>query len=67
MTGFFEDQALRFEGLDDKDIADINVVLPDIEHLIGVVQAELPRINRVLPVILRVAQKVIQKQKELKS
>lgn len=67
MTGFFEDQALRFEGLDDKDIADINAALPDIEHLIVVVQAELPRINRVLPVILRVAQKIIQKQKELKS
>lgn len=67
MTGFFEDQALRFEGLTDQDIADLNKAIPDLEHLIGVIQAELPRINRVLPVILRVAQKIIQKQKELQT
>ncbi len=65
MTGFLEDQFLRFEGLDDKDIQDINTLLPIIQHLDAVLIAEWPRIAKVIPVATRLLDKVIQKQRTL--
>lgn len=67
MTGFLEDQALRFEGLDDKDIADLNAALPDLQALGRALSAQWPRVSRVAPVLLRLADKIIAKQKELKT
>jgi hypothetical protein len=64
MTGFFEDQALRLEGLDDEDIAALNAALPDIQQLGLALAAQWPRIARVMPVLLRLAEKIIAKQKE---
>jgi hypothetical protein len=65
MTGFFEDMLMRQEGLDDQDIADLNKALPDIQALDLTLQAQLPRIMRIAPVILRVINKVIAKQRTL--
>jgi hypothetical protein len=65
MTGFFEDMLLRQEGLEDQDIADLNKALPDIQALDVALQAQLPRITRIAPVILRVINKVIAKQRTL--
>jgi len=48
---FVETAALRFEGFTDQQIAQIDAALPDIEHLLGVLKAELPRINRLVPVL----------------
>jgi len=45
---FVETAALRFEGFTD---AQIDAALPDIEHVLGVLKAELPRINRLVPVL----------------
>lgn len=67
MTGFLEDNLLRFEGLDDQDIAALNTVLPDIQVLDQALTAQWPRLVRVAPVLLRIADKIIAKQKELKS
>jgi hypothetical protein len=67
MTGFLEDNMLRFEGLDDQDIAALNAALPDIQELDAALAAQWPRIVRVAPVLLRIANKIIAKQKELKS
>jgi hypothetical protein len=67
MTGFLEDQALRFEGLDDKDIADLNAALPDLQALGQALSAQWPRVSRVAPVLLRLVDKIIAKQKELKA
>jgi hypothetical protein len=67
MTGFLEDNMLRFEGLDDQDIAALNAALPDIQDLDAALAAQWPRIVRVAPVLLRIANKIIAKQKELKS
>jgi hypothetical protein len=67
MTGFLEDNMLRFEGLDDQDIAALNAALPDIQELDAALAAQWPRIVRVAPVLLRIANKFIAKQKELKS
>jgi hypothetical protein len=66
MTGFLEDILLRFEGLDDQDIADLNRSLPDIQELDAALAAQWPRIVRVTPVLLRIADNIIAKQKELK-
>jgi len=65
MTGFFEDNLLRFEGLTDQDIADLNKILPDLQHLGTILNSEWPRINRVAPVLIRAVLKILAKQKEL--
>lgn len=67
MTGFIEDDALRFEGLDDRDIADLNAALPAVQGVIQAAQAQWPKIAPHIPALLRVADKIIQKQKELQS
>lgn len=67
MTGFLEDNMLRFEGLDDQDIMDLNGAMPDIQALDQTIIAQWPRIARVAPVLLRIINKVLQKQKELKT
>lgn len=66
MTGPIEDMALRFEGLDDNDIARLNGILPDIENLVVVTKNHQAQLNRVLNVLLPIIQKVIAKQKELR-
>lgn len=49
--GWMETAGLRFEGFTDQQIAQIDAIRPDLEHLIGVLKTEMPRINRVIPVI----------------
>lgn len=56
MTGFLEGVALRHFGFSDAQIAELMGTLPDIEHLVGVVKAEMPRIQRMLPDILHLLQ-----------
>ena len=65
MTGFIENMLMRDEGLSDQDIADINADLPDIQHLDQVLEAEWPRINKIMPHIIRAINKVIAKQRTL--
>jgi hypothetical protein len=65
MTGFIEDNLLRMEGLSDKDISDLNSVMPDIQALDVAFQAQWPRIARVIPIVTRIVNIVLQKQKEL--
>ena len=65
MTGFIEDMLMRDEGLDDQDIADLNTILPDIQALDTAILAQLPRITKVAPIVLRIVNKVITKQRTL--
>jgi hypothetical protein len=64
MTGFIEDTALKFMGLDDADIQQINARLPDIQNLITVALAHQTQLNRVMT-LLPIVQKIIAKQQEL--
>ncbi len=66
MTGAIEDMALRFEGLDDNDIARLNGILPDIENLVVVTQKHQAQFNRVVNTLLPIIQKIIAKQREFK-
>ena len=65
MTGFIEDMLLRQEGLDDKDIADINASLPEIQHLDEVLQKEWAGISKLVPIFARIVGKIINKQRSL--
>ena len=81
MTGFVEDDLLRFEGLDDNDIADLNAALPAIAAASAAIQAQWPAVIAVwsrlaplvpalsphIPALARIAGKIIAKQKELTS
>lgn len=66
MTGIIEDSFLRFEGLDDADLAAINRILPDLENLVVVAKNHQAQFNRVVTVLLPIVEKIIAKQKELK-
>lgn len=72
MTGFFEDLILRDEGLEQQDLNDLNAILPDLEKLDDAAIAEWPKIAvqipimvKVFPILLRIAKKVIAKQRTL--
>lgn len=67
MTGFLEDDALRFEGLDDQDIAELNAILPDLQILNAQIAAQWPRIQKAAPILSRIAGKIIAKQRDLQS
>ena len=65
MTGFVEDMLMRQEGLDDKDITDLNSILPDIQALDVALAAQLPHITKIAPIALRIVNKIIAKQRTL--
>ena len=65
MTGFIENMLMHDEGLSDKDIADLNTILPDIQALDLALETQLPRIMRVAPIALRIINTVITKQRTL--
>lgn len=65
MTGFVEDMLLRQEGFSDKDLADLNAALPDIQLLDQALEAQWPRINRLAPLFLRLFNTVLAKQRTL--
>lgn len=65
MTGFIENMLLKDEGLSDQDVADLNSILPDIQALDIALAAQLPRITKVAPIALRIANKIIAKQRTL--
>jgi len=67
MTGFIEEQLLKFEGLSDTDIAKLNTILPELEKLFQIVQTNWPGIAQVVQVLIPMAQKIIAKQQELKA
>ena len=67
MTGFIEDDVLRFEGLSTEDIAKLNERLPDLQNLITVLQSHMSQINRVIADLGPIAQKIIAKQQELQT
>lgn len=60
MTGFLEDNMLRFEGLDDQDIAKLNAALPALATAIKALQPHIPG-------LVVIMEKIIAKQQELKS
>jgi len=65
MTGFIENMVMYDEGLDDQDISDLNTILPDIQALDTAILAQLPRITKVAPIVLRIVNKIIAKQRSL--
>lgn len=65
MTGFLENDALRFEGLSDADIAKLNERLPDVQNLLTVLEAHMPQINRVMNDLGPIIQKIFAKQRTL--
>ena len=66
MTGPIENFLLKeYEGLDDQDIADLNLALPACSHTLSVAQAEWPKIAPHVPALLRIAQKIIAKQRTI--
>jgi hypothetical protein len=79
VTGWIEDDVLRFEGLNNQDIADLNRILPDLQIIIAAVTPVLPamqqlaavvtaqdkRFHMVAPILARIVQKLIAKQQEL--
>ena len=66
MTGLLEDIVLRTAGLNDADIAELNTVQDDIDHIIATIRAIWPRIQRAGPVVLRLTQKVAEFENHLK-
>lgn len=64
MNDFLERMGLHAEGLDDNDIAAFDGTKDDLMHIAATVQAIWPRINRVAPVLMRLAVKIIAHQKE---
>lgn len=66
MTGFLEDTALRFEGVSDQSIANLNAILPDLKHLETVFRVEWPRINKVMPIVLQIAKEIETYQQQFK-
>ena len=63
--GYFEQDALKFEGFNDAQIAQIAAILPTMQHLAEVVKTELPNINKVIPVIAMMIEQFNAKQKEV--
>jgi hypothetical protein len=80
MTGFLEDSMLRFEGLDDADIAALNAALADMQAIDQAIEAQWPailklvaafaplwpRLSRCVTSLSPIIDKIIAKQKELK-
>lgn len=62
-----EDWTLGFEGFSEQQIAQIHAALPDVEHLMDILKAEMPRINKVVPVLQMVIAVVNAKQKQLQG
>lgn len=65
MTGAFEDGILRFEGLDDAEIAKLNERLADLDNLIAVGLAHQAQFNRVVSDLGPIIRKIIAKQRSL--
>jgi len=65
MADFLESMGLHMEGFTDAQIAQVDAIKPDLEHLIGLVKVELPRINRIVPVLKMMADAYAQHQKEI--
>lgn len=81
MTGWLENQGLKFMGLSDDDIAKINERLPDVQNLIlvtrqnqakamellSVISSHQAQLNRVLTDLLPILQKAIATERNLGS
>lgn len=81
MTNIIVEGALRFfADADDTDLADINSIIPDLQQLVGWATLEWPKINDVIdsfgpanqahlkraaPIVLRMINKFIAKQRKL--
>ncbi len=65
MTGWIENEGLKFEGLSDQDIADLNRILPDLQNLIWVAKKHEAQLSRVLSALLPIIEKIIAKQRTL--
>ncbi len=61
MSSFIESMALHLEGFTDEQIAQIDGIMPDIEHLLAVAHAEAPRITKLIPVFQMIIQVIAQK------
>ena len=67
MTDFLESIGLHAEGFTDQQIAQLDAIKPDIEFLANLVKTEMPRINRIVPVIAMAIAVYAQHQKEIGS
>ena len=65
MTGFIENAFMSMEGLNEQDEANINAILPDIQHLDQVLIAEWPKINKIVTILAPIIGKVAAKQRSL--
>lgn len=65
MTGFLEDNILRFEGLTDTDISTLNARLPDLQNLLSVLESHMSQIDRCVKDLAPIVNKIIAKQRTL--
>lgn len=64
MGDFIENIGLRDQGFNDQQIAQIDGIKDDLMHLMATLKLELPRLNRVIPVLTMATQVIAQHQKE---
>ena len=62
MADFVEALGLHVEGFTDAQIAQIDAIKPDVDHLANLVKSEWPRITRVIAVAQMVARVIAQHQ-----
>jgi hypothetical protein len=64
MSDIIEGLGLHFEGFSDQQIAQIDGIKDDLMHLMATLKLEMPRLNRVIPVLTMAAEVIAQHQKE---
>jgi hypothetical protein len=60
---FLETTGLRMVGFTSEQIAQIDAIIPDVARLAAVLKSEMPRINRIVPVV-KMAMDVINEYKK---
>jgi hypothetical protein len=60
-----ESFGLKMEGFTDEQIAQIDAIKPDLEHLSLVLRNEMPRVNKVLDVVRMAIGVLSQHQKSI--
>jgi len=63
MGSLIESMGLHMEGFTDAQIAQIDAIKPDIDHLASLVKSEWPRITRVIGIV-QMAAKVVNQHQE---
>lgn len=63
MSTWMEEMGLHAEGFNDTQIAQIDAVRDDVFHVIATIQAIWPRLTRIMPVAVMVAEQLAANQK----